>query len=208
MTCVGTWLGSSPGSATASWPGTPRAADRLRFLYGTDVAPSEPLRALEHRLRTTWDVRGRILSQLGGALDPAAEHRLRTDFLDLGILWADLHVRLASGHEADARRDALRTLDEAERLFGPSPVLARASVARRGPGPDRPGPRGCALRRRNSPRGPPGNITPSAARCSRPVPSRPPPSNSTGPPTSNLWTSWAQFSQGSARTADAASTRP
>src|SRR5205807_1905392 len=46
-------------------------------------------------------------------------------FLDLGILWADLRVRLASTGEAEARRDALRTLDEAERLFGASPVLER-----------------------------------------------------------------------------------
>src|SRR5262249_8513646 len=48
----------------------------------------------------------------------------RTDLLDLGILWADLRVRLASGSRAAARREALQTLDEAERLFGPSPVLA------------------------------------------------------------------------------------
>ncbi len=100
-------------------------AGRLRFLYGTDLAPSEALRVLEHRLQTTWEARGRILSQLGGALDPADAQRLRTDFLDLGILWADLHVRLAAGRQADARRDALKTLDEAERLFGPSAVLAR-----------------------------------------------------------------------------------
>ena len=63
------------------------------------------------------------LAQLGGGLDPEIARRLRTDFLDLGILWADLRIRLASGREADARRDALRTLDEAERLFGASPVL-------------------------------------------------------------------------------------
>ncbi len=100
-------------------------ADRLRFLYGTDVAGIEPLRALEARLRTTWESRGRILAQLAGGLEPGVEERLRTDFLDLGILWADLRVRLARGDVSEARREALRTLDEAERLFGASPVLAR-----------------------------------------------------------------------------------
>src|SRR5271166_3895815 len=98
-------------------------ADRLRFLYGTDLAATGALRALELHLRATWEARGRILAQLGGGLDPEIARRLRTDFLDLGILWADLRIRLASGREADARRDALRTLDEAERLFGASPVL-------------------------------------------------------------------------------------
>ena len=100
-------------------------ADRLRFLYGTELADTEALRALEHRLRTTWEARERILAQLGGGLDPAGARRLRTDFLDLAILWADLRVRLAAGSQAEARRDALQTLDEAERLFGASPVLAR-----------------------------------------------------------------------------------
>ncbi|HMB02156.1 MAG TPA: tetratricopeptide repeat protein, partial [Isosphaeraceae bacterium] len=100
-------------------------ADRLRLLYGTDLPVNGALKVLELRLRTTWEARGRILAQLGGGLDPEIARRLRTDFLDLGILWADLRIRLASGREADARRDALRTLEEAERLFGASPVLVR-----------------------------------------------------------------------------------
>jgi serine/threonine protein kinase len=100
-------------------------ADRLRFLYGTDLAARDALRALEHRLRTTWEARGRILAQLAGGLDPDEAQRFRTDFLDLAILWADLRVRLTAGRQDEARRDALRTLDEAERLFGASPVLAR-----------------------------------------------------------------------------------
>lgn len=100
-------------------------ADRLRLLYGTDLPATGALRALELRLRTAWEARGRILAQVGGGLDPEIARRLRTDFLDLGILWSDLRIRLASGREADARRDALRTMEEAERLFGASPVLVR-----------------------------------------------------------------------------------
>jgi tetratricopeptide (TPR) repeat protein len=100
-------------------------ADRLRLLYGTDLGATERLRSLEVRLRTTWEARERILEHLNEALEPEIAQRLRIDLLDLGILGTELHVRLASGGEAVARRDALRTLDEAERLFGASPVLAR-----------------------------------------------------------------------------------
>jgi tetratricopeptide (TPR) repeat protein len=99
-------------------------ADRLRFLYGTDLAATEVLRSLEHRLRTTWEARCHILAQLGAGLEPETANGLRTDLLDLGILRADLRVRLASDSPADARREALRILDEAERLLGASPVLA------------------------------------------------------------------------------------
>lgn len=98
-------------------------ADRLRFLYGAELESTEPLRALEHHLRATWEARDRIVGQLAPELDPGRAGRLRSDLLDLGILRANLRVRLAGGSAADARRDALRTLDQAERSFGPSPVL-------------------------------------------------------------------------------------
>ena len=101
-------------------------ADRLRLLYGPDRPPSAGLRSLERRLRKTWESRGRILAELSPGLDDGSARRLRTDLLDLGILGADLRVRLAAtSDEPEARREALRMLDEAERLFGPSPVLAR-----------------------------------------------------------------------------------
>jgi serine/threonine protein kinase/Flp pilus assembly protein TadD len=100
-------------------------ADRLRLLYGTELGTTEPLRSLEARLRTTWEARERILEHLNEAPEPEIAQRLRIDLLDLGILGADLRVRLALGGGTEARRDALRTLDEAERLFGASPVLAR-----------------------------------------------------------------------------------
>jgi serine/threonine protein kinase/tetratricopeptide (TPR) repeat protein len=98
--------------------------NRLRLLYATHLAATNELLSLEHRLRAIWQGRDRILGLVRGALEPEIAHRLRTDLLDLAILWADLRVRLTSEHEAEARRDALRILDEAERLFGASPVLA------------------------------------------------------------------------------------
>lgn len=99
-------------------------AERLRFLYGAELESTEPLRALDHHLRATWEARDRIVGQLSPELDPEHAGRLKSDLLDLGILRASLRVRLAGGSDADARREALRTLDEAERSFGPSPVLA------------------------------------------------------------------------------------
>jgi tetratricopeptide (TPR) repeat protein len=89
------------------------------------LTPTDGLRTLERRLRRIWESRGRILPQPVEGLDEGLLQRLRIDFLDLAILWSDLRVRLAAGSEPHARRDALRTLDEAERLFGASPVVAR-----------------------------------------------------------------------------------
>jgi tetratricopeptide (TPR) repeat protein len=93
------------------------------------LTPTDGLRTLERRLRRIWESRGRILPQPVEGLDEGLLQRLRIDFLDLAILWSDLRVRLAAGSEPDARRDALRTLDEAERLFGASPVVARERQA-------------------------------------------------------------------------------
>jgi serine/threonine protein kinase/Tfp pilus assembly protein PilF len=101
-----------------------RLADRARFLYGAGPPPPGELRRLESSGRAFWEGRGRVVDRLspvgGGALEPA----VRDDLLDLAILWADLQARLApAGGEEGARRRALAVLDEAEALFGPSPVL-------------------------------------------------------------------------------------
>jgi tetratricopeptide (TPR) repeat protein len=70
---------------------------------------------------------------------------LRRDLLDVAVLWSDCRVRLAAPAEADdARRQALRTLAEAEALLGPSPVLRRERRTLGGDGPatdDEPPPR-------------------------------------------------------------------
>jgi serine/threonine protein kinase/Flp pilus assembly protein TadD len=99
-------------------------ADRARFLYGTDRLPPEGLRGLAAACRALWEQRGRVAERLSAPKGDALEPTVRDDLLDLAILWADLQVRLAppSGEEA-ARRDALAVLDQAEALFGPSPVL-------------------------------------------------------------------------------------
>jgi tetratricopeptide (TPR) repeat protein len=82
------------------------------------------MRAIERQCRTLWDARAVVAGPGGVELEPDMERQVRIDLLDLVILWADLHVRLAPGG-ADARRDALQALDEAERILGPSRALAR-----------------------------------------------------------------------------------
>jgi len=93
-----------------------RLADRARLLYGAEQLPPETLQPLAEPCRALWRDVGRVTAHLGAAA--------RDDLLDLAIFWADLQVRLAPpGAEADARRQALAVLDEAEVRFGPSPAL-------------------------------------------------------------------------------------
>jgi tetratricopeptide (TPR) repeat protein len=62
----------------------------------------------------------------GGELEEGQEDRLRTDLLDLALLWSDLTVRSAPAEDVNrARRVALQVLAEAEQLGGPNPILNR-----------------------------------------------------------------------------------
>jgi tetratricopeptide (TPR) repeat protein len=99
-------------------------ADRIRFLYATGPRSSSTVRKLEHRLAEIWQARNVIDRQLAREADAGMRARIRGDLLDLAILWADLRVELAdeSGRNR-ARRDALRSLSQAEADWGPSPVL-------------------------------------------------------------------------------------
>ena len=55
-----------------------------------------------------------------------ADHDVRTDLLDLAVVWAAFRVRYATGPDAEnANREAIKILDEAEALLGPSPALKR-----------------------------------------------------------------------------------
>jgi tetratricopeptide (TPR) repeat protein len=91
----------------------------LGFLLSADGFPPRQAQELEKRCRSLWEQRDQILDAgKGSALSAAEEGQLRTDLLDLATFWAGLRVRLASDDRA-----ALRVLDEAERLLGPSPVL-------------------------------------------------------------------------------------
>ena len=112
--------------------GLHRLADRIRLLYVVDPLPPGAMSGLEDRCARVWATRGRILDSADAPLESEIERRIRTDLLDLVILWADLRVRLAPGPAREqARREALRLLEDAEGMSGPSSVLeaARREIA-------------------------------------------------------------------------------
>lgn len=95
--------------------------DRMRFVCAASRMAEAVARSLEQHCGALWDQRTLITTRIGEA---TPDSTVRTDLLDLAILWTELRVRLApeSGKPA-ARRDALHVLEEAEKLFGPSVVL-------------------------------------------------------------------------------------
>jgi tetratricopeptide (TPR) repeat protein len=103
-----------------------QAAEHARGLYGAEALSPERLRDVEELCGGFWERREPILALRRGGLPRAADEQLRTDLLELAVLWVDLRVRLASAAGRDhARRQALDVLAEVERLLGPSPVLAQ-----------------------------------------------------------------------------------
>jgi serine/threonine protein kinase/Flp pilus assembly protein TadD len=113
--------------------------ERSRYLHGDDLLAPATLKALEAQCRTAWEGRDHLLASAEATLGPDLEETARRDLLDVAVLWSDCRARLAGPAGADeARREALRALDEAESLLGPSPVLSRQRRALAGDaaGPD------------------------------------------------------------------------
>jgi eukaryotic-like serine/threonine-protein kinase len=99
--------------------------ERVRALYGADSLNTAQARAVEAHCRTFWEKRSQIVERLSSLAD-AEDEQLRTDLLDLAILWTDLREHLAPAEDLDAvHRQALEVLTEAEALFGPTCVLCR-----------------------------------------------------------------------------------
>ena len=95
-------------------------ADQIRVLFGSDSVPAARLRPLANLCDEFWSQRSQVVASLNAERDS----EIATDLLDVAIFAADVPVRLASAADAPAARQAaLRTLDEAESLFGHSPVL-------------------------------------------------------------------------------------
>jgi serine/threonine protein kinase/tetratricopeptide (TPR) repeat protein len=102
-----------------------RLADVIRFLFPSRDLTGPAARDLAARCRGLWDLRDRVLEKLGPDLAAVERRRIETDLLDLAILTADLSAESALPAEQPAsRQESLRTLADAEKLFGPSPVLA------------------------------------------------------------------------------------
>jgi serine/threonine protein kinase/Flp pilus assembly protein TadD len=97
--------------------------ERVRPLYGVELLPPEQARTVANHCRTFWEQRDLITERLQQA-GPDLEQQVRTDLLDLAILWTHLRMRWTRPEQADtAHRDALAVLDQAESLFSRSCVL-------------------------------------------------------------------------------------
>ncbi|MEO6436985.1 MAG: tetratricopeptide repeat protein, partial [Tepidisphaeraceae bacterium] len=99
-------------------------ADDLRAAYGADAIPPNRLRSLAAQCAAFWQKRDVIVRSIAAAEDP----NLSADLQDIAICAASIQTQLSQASETKsesqtAHRDALRLLDEAEAMFGPSAVL-------------------------------------------------------------------------------------
>src|SRR5437763_1048881 len=100
----------SPRTSGGTWP-----TSRWRACP-TGARPPEARRALEASCRAVWEARGRI-ARRADSLGPASRRKVRDDLVDVVALLADLRAR--PGRGAEARREALRLLDDLEATSGP-----------------------------------------------------------------------------------------
>lgn len=91
--------------------------DRLRFVYTQESLPADARRKLDAGCGRAWEVRGRLLAVV--AHDPALTETVRTDLLDLAVLWS--HLVRGGGPQEGPRADSI--LHEAERALGSGDVL-------------------------------------------------------------------------------------
>jgi serine/threonine protein kinase/Flp pilus assembly protein TadD len=93
-------------------------AELVRFRHAIDPPTLDEARALILRGQAAWNDRKALL----GAAN--SDEAVRADLLEFALAWAGFRVRLAEPAEAvEARRVALRVLDEAETLLGPNPAI-------------------------------------------------------------------------------------
>lgn len=99
--------------------------DELRTLYGFEPLPQREARQLLARCPSMWAHR-QDLVQLAAASRTVKERKsLVYDIVELAVLWTDLRLRLLDAQERQAARsEILSVLDEAEKLAGPSGVIA------------------------------------------------------------------------------------
>lgn len=100
--------------------------EQLRVIYGADGLPLADVRRLEAQARRVWDERRSFARRLTAAGE-LLEQNATADWIELAMLWSDLHVRSApAAQRRQAATEALAALVEAERLAGASRVLCRA----------------------------------------------------------------------------------
>jgi tetratricopeptide (TPR) repeat protein len=98
-------------------------AEEVRACHGAELPSRFEGESLLRLCRAVWESRYQLVVA-GPPLAAETERAIRTDLLELAAIGADLCVQQAPPEGlADARRRALRLLDEAETLCGPSFAL-------------------------------------------------------------------------------------
>jgi serine/threonine protein kinase/Flp pilus assembly protein TadD len=104
-----------------------RVAENIRFRYAMALPSPEEGLWLITRGQEIWQTRGQLTPPESERISPELDLDIRRDMLDFVAVWTDLQVRLATPQAvADARREALRIIAEAQTQFGSSPSLERA----------------------------------------------------------------------------------
>ncbi len=99
-------------------------ADQIRSRHAIELPSGAERQALLRLCRTIWERRDQLIAACP-QLAVERERSIRTDLLELAAISADLLVHHAPADQvADARRDALGLLNEAEIICGPSFALA------------------------------------------------------------------------------------
>ncbi|WP_165223820.1 tetratricopeptide repeat protein [Aquisphaera insulae] len=108
-------------------------AEIVRFRHSLPSSAVDPeIRLLLDHWDAAWGLRASLLDQPEGVFDPETRQAIKTDLLELALLWADLRSRQSpAGKAAEARAEALVVLDEADALCGPSLALNRQRRALR-----------------------------------------------------------------------------
>lgn len=104
--------------------------ERTRVLCSAEGLRVDELRQLELRSHDFWDRRWRIIDRDAPPAPGEAARRLRSDLLDLAILWGGIRLKLAVADQIDTvHHDCLEILAEAEALAGSSCVVHYARQA-------------------------------------------------------------------------------
>jgi serine/threonine protein kinase/lipoprotein NlpI len=102
-----------------------RFCEGVRPLYAVEHLPLAQARKAAEHCRSMWEKREQIHRRLEEPSGHALAGAIRSDLLDLAVVWAHLLVRLAPARQAEARREALAVLAQAEELLGGSCVLCQ-----------------------------------------------------------------------------------
>jgi serine/threonine protein kinase len=101
-------------------------AELIRFRYGIELPAEDEARRLLANIGVIWKERDPLLAARAEPRESSAEQSIRTDLLDLAIVWVELRLGLAIPAERDdARRDIALFLDRVSARCGPSQRLDR-----------------------------------------------------------------------------------